>query len=643
MRSLVRSSTVLLLAVILVIGVMPASAFGVVTAVTWERNWGSPGLADGQFRYPKDVAVDKWGNVYVAGGGKAGIEPGDEDHRIQMFSPTGAFIRSVGTVGSGTTLLDTPASVTTDRWGNIWVGERGNGGRIHRFFPQLYGSAGSYIDDTGGAVLGDPIRIGTSLDGFVYVTQSAVLQQWTPYGEFWGQWTPAGIATMGLGVSQDGLLYTTTDISSGEINSVVVYKDSAKVNSWGGWGIAPGQFKRPYDVEVDGQANVFVIESEGYRGQVFTAGGTHLTTFGSGGSGNGQFSVPYGIGVGPDRTVYVADTFNHRISKWKVSAPANVVKIEGDNRIKTAVAASKKAFPGKAPAVIVATGYNWPDALGGAALAGAVKGPILLTAKDYLPAEVRAEIVRLGPEKIYVLGSDAAVSTAVETALKAIFPGDDFERLGGKDRYETAIKIADKVKALRGWQYDGTAFICTGTNFPDALAAAPIAAANGWPIYLTRPDYLPANVKTAMLMTYGGNPSNHGYIIGSEAAVSKAVYTTLNTSPFVVDGFMRIGGDNRYETAAKLADIAYNGMGMLWSRPALATGENFPDALAGGVLQGDDASVMLLTRKDSLSAPAAAALTARKSMIYEMRFLGDTNAISTTTRNQVRGILGLPY
>ncbi len=76
----------------------------------------------------------------------------------------------------------------------------------------------------------------------------------------------------------------------------------------------------------------------------------------------------------------------------------------------------------------------------------------------------------------------------------------------------------------------------------------------------------------------------HGYILGSTDAVSAAVATELNSAPFI--GFGRFGGTDRYDTAAIIANIGYDGMGMLWSRPALAVGTNFPDALAGGVLQG---------------------------------------------------------
>ncbi len=248
---------------------------------------------------------------------------------------------------------------------------------------------------------------------------------------------------------------------------------------------------------------------------------------------------------------------------------------------------------------------------------GAVNAPLLLTPKNYLPAAVSAEIARLHATGAYILGSEAAVSAAVYDAVDDLMILAPPTRLGGADRYATANAIAtEAVKQIDDKHgYDGTAFVATGEDFPDALAASPIAAANGWPIYLTPKAGLPASVKAAMV----ANISNHGYILGSTAAVSAAVATELNAAPFI--GFSRYGGHNRYDTAAIIANVGFDGMGMLWSKPALAVGTNFPDALAGGVLQGSDYCLILLTPKDSLDPHAAAALAANKDSIYELRFL----------------------
>lgn len=608
---------------------MPASALGAVT-LEWERSWGSEGLLDGQFRYPPDVATDKWGNVYVAGGA-------DGDNRVQMFTAEGTFVRSVGTTDSPNTgIIHRPRGVAADRWGTIYIAEQEIPlSTVRLFNPLLFSEVGTFQESAADEIV-NPSNLAVALDGTAFVVENGgSVQRWRNRS-YVDEWDVSGFATFGVAVTHDGTVLTTTDITSGITNSVIQYSFAGVFEAdWGGFGTLPGQFRRPYDVGADPLGNSYVIESQGSRGQVFDADGQYVTTFGTGGSGDGQFSGPYGIAVGLDRNVYVADMFNHRISKWTVDVPTESTEISGDSRYTTAVEASKRAYPDGAKMVVIATGENWPDALGGAALAGAADAPLLLTRKDSLPSEVAPEIVRLGAVGAYILGSEDAVSKAVYDAVDDLMILAPPERLGGKDRYATANLIAaetvERVNADGG--YDGTAFVATGLNFPDALAASPIAAANGWPIYLTRKTDLPSTVRAAMI----ANGSNHGYILGSTDAVGAAVATELKTAPFL--GFTRFGGSNRYETSAIIAEEGFDGMGMLWSRPALAVGTNFPDALAGGVLQGSDASVILLTPKDKLDPYAAAALSANRDSIYQLRFLGSTAALSDAPRDAAKALL----
>ncbi|MBF4510184.1 MAG: cell wall-binding repeat-containing protein, partial [Aeromicrobium sp.] len=155
--------------------------------------------------------------------------------------------------------------------------------------------------------------------------------------------------------------------------------------------------------------------------------------------------------------------------------PGGAHRVAGLNRYLTSVAASKRAFL-SASTVVVATGDNWPDALGGSALAGAVEGPLLLTSSASLPSGVRDEIVRLKAKKVYVLGGKAAVSDTVLNQIKGIPGVTSVERVSGNDRYGTARAIADKAIAelnARG-TYSGGALVATGGNFPDATAASPL-------------------------------------------------------------------------------------------------------------------------------------------------------------------------
>ena len=102
---------------------------------------------------------------------------------------------------------------------------------------------------------------------------------------------------------------------------------------------------------------------------------------------------------------------------------------------------------------------------------------------------------------------------------------------------------------------------------------------------------------------------------------------------------LRKAGANRYDTAVAVATYGVSSAGLAWDKLALATGTNFPDALAGGVLQGKSASVLLLTPGTSLNATVAATLSANKATIHEVRFLGDTNAVSAAVRAQVANVL----
>ncbi|MBA4371099.1 MAG: hypothetical protein C0418_05940, partial [Coriobacteriaceae bacterium] len=130
------------------------------------------------------------------------------------------------------------------------------------------------------------------------------------------------------------------------------------------------------------------------------------------------------------------------------SSSTPVDRIYGSDRFATSVAVSKRAFPSGAPAVVLASGQSFADALTGSGLAGAAGGAVLLTWKDTVPASVLAEIARLQPSKLYVMGGKGAVSDAALNAAKAKAPGVAVTRVDGSDRAETARKAADLVKAI---------------------------------------------------------------------------------------------------------------------------------------------------------------------------------------------------
>ncbi|TDB39654.1 MAG: hypothetical protein D9V44_01435 [Actinobacteria bacterium] len=296
--------------------------------------------------------------------------------------------------------------------------------------------------------------------------------------------------------------------------------------------------------------------------------------------------------------------------------------VAGSNRYATSVAASQKSYPDGASTVVIATGRNWPDALGGTALAGVVDGPILLTDPARMPAVVLAEVERLDPSRVYVLGSQSAVGSYVIGQIMDTITSGTLTRLSGANRYETAEAIAAEVIALSP-EYDGTVLVATGANYPDALAAAPLAAHKGWPVVLANPSGatdIPEEASSAV-------------ILGGPGAVSSSMEAALR-GRLGEANVQRKGGVDRYETAAIVAAYGISN-GLHWDGVGIATGVSFADALSGGVMLGRQHSPMLLTDPNVLSAAVRGPLWVNKKSIQTVQFIGGTSAVSTAVRSQV--------
>ena len=100
----------------------------------------------------------------------------------------------------------------------------------------------------------------------------------------------------------------------------------------------------------------------------------------------------------------------------------------------------------------------------------------------------------------------------------------------------------------------------------------------------------------------------------------------------------RLSGADRFETAAAVAAQGVAN-GLAWDGLGIATGENFPDALSGGVMLGRNGSVMLLTTSSTLASAAQAKIAANKAVIFDVAYLGGTSAVSQTVRDQVAAAL----
>jgi putative cell wall-binding protein len=255
-------------------------------------------------------------------------------------------------------------------------------------------------------------------------------------------------------------------------------------------------------------------------------------------------------------------------------------RLSGADRYDAAAAISAASFSPDVPVAYVATGVTFPDALAGAAVAGRQGGPVLLVPGTTIPASVAAELVRLRPQRIVILGGTGSVSSTVESALH--FYSGSVTRIGGADRYAVAVSLS--AAAYPSPAAVPVAFVATGNTFPDALSGAPLAAVKGGPMLLVPGNTLPATVAAELDRLH----PQRIVILGGPGSVSPAVEAALDAH--TTGSVTRYSGSDRYAVAAAVsADNFPPGTGTAY----VATGQNFPDALAGAAAAGQANSPVL--------------------------------------------------
>lgn len=292
--------------------------------------------------------------------------------------------------------------------------------------------------------------------------------------------------------------------------------------------------------------------------------------------------APWYVG---ETTIEVGDDEVIELEDARVGS--DVERNAGASRYTTAVGVSKSAFPwGGVPVVYVASGQDFPDALAAAPAAGLEGGPMLLTPRDALPQEVAEEIARLRPARIIVVGGESSVGAGVARRLNDLTDGP-VERRAGPTRYETAAEISRS-------QFPSAAvvYLASGSSFPDALAAAPLARDEPGPVLLTPRDSLPGVVADELRRL---KPAKI-VVLGGEGAVGPSVVEQLaELAPVRIE---RLAGQDRFATAVAISESAFPSTARV---VYVANGLNFPDALAVAPVALRDGAPILLTRGESLT------------------------------------------
>ena len=189
-------------------------------------------------------------------------------------------------------------------------------------------------------------------------------------------------------------------------------------------------------------------------------------------------------------------------------------------------------------------------------------------------------------------GSGATGSSGSGSAAVPAVAAAPVTRLAGTDRIATALAVSQNSFPAGN---AGAVVLARADDYPDALVGGPLVAAKNAPLLLTEGSTLPAATATEVkrVLPAGGTV----YVLGGISAVPTSVASQLTNLGYKV---VRYFGANRYATAVAVAKALGSPTTVL-----LATGTNFPDALAAGSAAAHVHGAILLT--DGSSVPAETA------------------------------------
>jgi putative cell wall-binding protein len=300
--------------------------------------------------------------------------------------------------------------------------------------------------------------------------------------------------------------------------------------------------------------------------------------------------------------------------------PSEVHRIGGADRFAVSARVSAESFEPDVSVVYVASGAVFADALSGSAAAGVAGGPVLLVLRDSVPDAVSAELIRLKPKRIVILGGTASVGAGVEAQLGSY--AGAVSRVAGADRFEVSAGVSAAAFSAGA----PVAYVASGEVFSDALSGSAAAGQESGPVLLVPKGSVPPAVEAELRRLHPGRI----VVLGGETTVDPSVASALGA----IAPVSRIAGRDRFVVSANVSgEHFFQGVDTVY----VASGAVFPDALSGSAAAIAAGAPVLLVGTDSIPGSIDAEL--KRLAPYRIVVLGGSNTVSDAVLSQLQSYL----
>ena len=264
--------------------------------------FGEQGLSVGKFNGPWGVAVNANDEIAVTD---------ESNHRVQIFSSEGKFLRSFGKKGDMVGEFNNPRGITFHNNGNIFVADSLN----HRI--QIFSGEGEFVGSFGGkgnvdSQLDIPLGLSVDSEGNIIVADAGnqLIQIFSPEGKFL---TKIGEDSFTLPVhciQYDRYLI----VSDYNDHCIKVFDRNGKFQyKFGKQGGKDGEFNYPRSLLMNKSGQLMVCDSGNCRIQVFELNGKFVGKFGTRDKNSGEFISPIALAVLSTGGFVVIYSSNHCI------------------------------------------------------------------------------------------------------------------------------------------------------------------------------------------------------------------------------------------------------------------------------------------------------------------------------------------